>query len=489
VSEGSALRILFVSAELLPLATSGGLGDAVTGLARALARRGHEVRCALPAHRSALARWHESAVSSLRPGGAVHVNLGAQHVAGGWLRGELEPGLGVELFDAPALFDRPDLYGYGDDDARFVAFSRAAAYRAESLRPDVVVAHDWHGALAICVLRTALDRGANRGIAAVQVVHNNAYQGRFASQSMSLTGLPAELFHPEGLEAWGTLCLLKGGIGWADRIVAVSPTYAQEIQTSEFGEGLEGAYRARAHRLVGIANGIDAELFDPAKDPALPAPFDASHPSGKAACREAALAELGLETPPDGQFAVAIGRFAEQKGWDVLASALDDLVVAGVTVGILGDGDPSIAATVVAAAARHPTRVAVRFGFDDLLARRLYAGSDAVLVPSRFEPCGLVQMIAQRYGAVPVAHRVGGLADTIVDPGTRELARGTGILFSPLGIEPLVEAAGRVATLARDGRLAAVRRRLMRLDVSWERPAAAWEKLLEAAAREARARI
>jgi starch synthase len=305
---------------------------------------------------------------------------------------------------------------------------------------------------------------------------------------MAWTGLANDLYHPDGLEAWGALCLLKGGIGWADRIVAVSPTYAEEIQTPAFGEGLDGAYRARAHRVLGIANGIDTDRFDPAKDDALVAPFDARHLAGKRAAREAVLAELGLETPAPGRFLVAIGRFAVQKGWDVLADSLDALVARGACVALLGEGDPEIGDGVIAAAERHPGRVAVRVAFDDALARRLYAGGDAVLVPSRFEPCGLVQRIAQRYGTLPVAHRVGGLVDTLVDPGTRELARGTGILFSPLGVEALVEAADRVAALGDDQRLEAVQKRLLGLDVSWDKPAVQWEKMLTAVVREAQAR-
>jgi starch synthase len=317
---------------------------------------------------------------------------------------------------------------------------------------------------------------------------------------MALTGLPNELFHPEGVEAWGRLCLLKAGIHWADRIVAVSPTYAREIQTPEFGEGLEGVYRARAHRLCGVANGIDVHRFDPAHDAALPEPFGASHPAGKRRCREAMAKELGLLEPVPGRLCAAIGRFATQKGWDVLATALDQLVAEDCSVGLLGDGDPAIAARVQEAAARHPGRVAVRLGYDEALARRLYGGADCVIIPSRFEPCGLVQRIAQRYGALPVAHRVGGLADTIDDPEFEAAhfprkatasppRKSTGILFTPLTPPALANAVARVAHLGDTGKLEAIQRRLLRLDVSWAKPAARWEKILEAASYEARGRL
>jgi len=494
------LRILFASAELAPLAQSGGLGDAVSGLAHALASRGHDVTCVIPGYRSSFAGWATlQGATPLVDDGEVRVALPSGDLRGRWLRGLLAPGVSVCLLDAPALYDRPGLYGHPDDALRFIVFSRAVGYRCDFAHPDVLVSHDWHSALAICSLRTALDRGLNRAIGTVQVIHNNAYQGLFPREAMTLTGLASELFHPEGVEAWGRLCLLKGGIHWADRIVAVSPTYAEEIKTPEFGEGLEGAYRARAHRLCGITNGIDIHRFDPGHDPALPEPFDALQPAGKRRCREAISKELGLLEPGPGRLCVAIGRFARQKGWDVIADALDLLVAEDCSVGLLGDGELEIAQRVHEAAARHPGRVAVRVGYDEGLARRLYGGADCVLIPSRFEPCGLVQRIAQRYGAVPVAHRVGGLADTIADPefeAVHELQgpvapqrRATGILFEPLSAAALVDAVARVARLGDLGKLETLQRRLLRLDVSWAKPAALWEKILEIAAYEAKGRL
>ncbi|HVP28799.1 MAG TPA: glycogen/starch synthase [Myxococcota bacterium] len=493
------MKLLFAAAESAPLAQTGGLGDAVGGLARALGERGHSVTCCLPGYRSAWAAYERISAArgwpALEPAAEMRLTLPDRALAGTWWRATVSPGVAFELLELPLLYDRPGLYGFPDDALRFVAFARAAAHRAEVLRPDALVAHDWHAALAIALLRTSLDRGANRGIAGVQVVHNNAYQGRCPASLLPATGLAPELYHPDGVEAWGELCLLKAGIGWADRIVAVSPTYAREIQTAEFGEGLEGVYRSRAHRLSGIANGIDVERFDPARDDALPARYDAEKPEGKAACRRLVLAELGLAEPAPGRFLVAIGRLAAQKGWDVLADAVDGLVERGAALALLGDGEPALAARLRAAAARHPHHVVLRTGFDDALARRLYGGGDAVLVPSRFEPCGLVQRIAQRYGTLPVAHRVGGLADTIHDPGPKTAPRTparrrmTGVLFSPLDAEHLVEAAERVATLGARSELEDVQERLLRLDVSWRAPSADWEAVLVRACDEARARL
>jgi starch synthase len=457
---------------------TGGLGDAVAGLAAALAARGHAVTCLLPGWRGARggsdAAWTEAAVARGAQPGAGAAG------AGRWLAGRVGD-VRVELLDLPELFERESPYGGRDEGHRFVAFSRAAAARCAELAPDVLVAHDWHAALGVCVLHTLYGVGPARAIGSVQVVHNNAHQGRFPAALLAATGLPGELFRPEGLEFHGDVCLLKGGLAWADRIVAVSPSYARELTTPEQGEGLEGLYRYRAHRLTGIANGIDTREYDPAQDPALPAAFHRRELAGRARCREAVLAELGLAAPQPGRLLAAVGRLAVQKGWDVLADALPALVERGFAVALLGDGDPDIAARLRATARRFPRGVALRTGWDDALARRLYAGSDAVLVPSRFEPCGLVQLLAQRYGALPVAHRVGGLQDTIRHEET-------GVLFAPLTADALVAAAERAAALlARDG--ASLVRRLLGLDVSWRRPAVRWERALAAVAAEAAARV
>lgn len=477
------LRLHFAAAELAPLALSGGLGEAVAGLAAALAARGHELTCLLPAHRRAL---ESPALPPLTEAGAVRLAVpgGAGALAGRWLEGRLGA-LRVLLLDLPALYDRPRLYdgtaGAGEA-LRFVAFARAVAERAAAETPEVLVAHDWHAALALACLRTLHDFGAARAIGCVQVVHNSAYQGRFAASAMALTGLPPELFHPDALEFWGDLCLLKGGLVWADRIVTVSPTHAGELQTAAFGGGLEGLYRWRARRLVGIANGIDVERHDPATDAALAARYDAHYPKPKAACREALLGALGLATPAPGRLLGAIGRLAEQKGWDVLADAIPRLVEQGASLVLLGDGDALLAERLRAAAGRFPSRVAVVIGWDEGLARRIYAGADGMLVPSRFEPCGLVQLVAQRYGTLPVAHRVGGLADTIEDGVS-------GVLFEPLTPTAIAGAAERAALLVQEQGADKVARRLLALDVSWRAPAAAYETLLAAVAREARRRL
>ncbi len=494
------MHVMFVCSELAPLCQSGGLGDATSGLARALGALGHEVTVVVPGYRSALT---SGACPRLIDGGTVHLSLGARSFEGRFRCGTLFPGVEAALLDVPALFDRAGLYGedghdYPDNGLRFVALCKAAAYRAEAEHPDVLVAHDWHAGLTLAMLRTSLDRGQNRSIGTVQVVHNNAHQGRFPAELMGTTGLAPDLFHVDGLEAWGSLCMLKGGVMWADRIVAVSPRYARELQTHDFGEGLEGAYRARAHRLVGVVNGIDDTRFDPQNDAALPASFSADDLTGKARCRAALLSRCGLDEPPTGLLCVAVGRLAQQKGWDVIVRAADALIERGASLALLGDGSPAIAHALMDKHQRHPRRVFFHASYDDQLARQLYAGADVVLVPSRFEPCGLVQLIAQRYGTIPVAHATGGLVDTIHDPmaqpartGTDAFdpwRRATGVLFTPLSPENLVLAVERVRKLAESGRLPEVQKRLLQLDVSWDGPAQSWVALLQEVVADARKR-
>ena len=474
------LRIAFASWELAPLAQTGGLGDMASGLARALAARGHEITCILPAHRDVL---RHPACPALVPAGAVRIATPGAELIGRWLVGELS-GIRLQLLDRPALYDRPELYGAADvaEAQRYIALSRAAAEFAATMRPHVLVAHDWHAALALCALRTCHDFGAARGVGAVQVVHNNAFLGRFPAAAFAATGLPGELFHPDALEFWGDLALLKGGLAWADRIVAVSPNYAQEVQTPAFGEGIDGLYRFRARRLLGIANGIDTESHDPATDASLPARYGAEYPKPKGVCRKALLDATGLEAPQPGRLLAAVGRLAAQKGWDVLVAALAKLVDGGASLVLLGDGDPGLAARLREVAARFPKRVHVTIGWDDALARRIYAGADCVLAPSRFEPCGLVQLLGQRYGTLPIAHRVGGFVDTIEDGET-------GILFEALTPAAIAEAVDRAAALMQERGEVAVQRRLLSVDVSWATPAAAWERVFAAVAREAAQRI
>jgi starch synthase len=473
-----ALRVAFAASEYAPLLQTGGLGDAVAGLAGALAERGHELHCLLPGLGSL---WDDPIGRRLEPDAAEVACLPDGSERGRWWTAELD-GVHLHVLDVPSVRTRDALYGGLDEVPRFIAFSRGAAARVAAIVPDVFVAHDWHAALAICLLRTLHDMGPRRGIGVVQVLHNAAHTGICGESERWATGLPPELFQPDGVEFHGMLSLLKGGVVWADRIVAVSPRYAEEITTPAFGEGLDGLYRYRAHRLVGVANGIDTVRYDPSADPAIATPFGTRRPQGREECRVALLQEVGLELAPEGLLLGAIGRLVPQKGWDVLLEALPALVERGARLVLVGDGDASLAGQLAAAARHHPRSIVFRRGWDDAFARRVYAGTDAILVPSRFEPCGLVQLMAQRYGALPVAHAVGGLCDTIADEET-------GILFEPLSVDALVEAVERADRLIAERGRRAVAKALMRLDVSWRGPAKRWERILRRVADEAAARL
>ncbi len=473
--------MVFASWELAPLAQTGGLGDAVRGLATALVARGLAVTCILPAHRDVLRHPACPALTAAEP---VRIATPGREISGRWLTGVLDGGIHLRLLDLPALYDRAELYGPADaaEALRYIALSRATAEFAATARSQVLVAHDWHVALALCALRSRHDFGAARGVGTVQVVHNSAFLGRFPAAAFAATGLPDSLFHPDALEFWGDLSLLKGGIAYADRIVAVSKTYAEELQTPAFGEGLEGLYQFRRRRLLGIANGIDTALHDPATDAALPARYGGKYPKPKGICRKALLEATGLDEPEPGRLLMVVGRLAVQKGWDVLIAALPRLVEDGASLVLLGDGDPALARQLREAAARWPKRVHVTIGWDDAFARRSYAGADCVLAPSRYEPCGLVQLLGQRYATLPIARRVGGFVDTIADGET-------GILFDALTPDAIAAAVERAVRLFRLHGALGVQRHLLELDVSWDAPAAAWHRVIGIVASEAAQRI
>jgi starch synthase len=448
-------RVLFASSEFAPYAQTGGLGDAVAGLAHALAESDNDVSVVVPGHRRLLQAgldWqHHSPMRVRQAGGYVVGDIAVARVNRVTLYAFRTP-----MFDRHALYD-------GDDGVRYIAFSRAAAYLAEQLLPDVAVAHDWQAGLLPALLRTTLWRGKTRHIKTVQVVHNNAHQGRFPASCFALTGLAPDLFHPDAVESWGELNLLKAGLTTADRVVCVSPQYAREVQRGfgDGGEGLEGVYRVLdvEGRLSGIANGIDVARY-----PGLASDAD------KRIARASLLEETGLSpTVKDGGVIAMIGRMARQKGWDILLDAVDALIARGCVVAMLGDGDSEMAKLAVRKQQAHPGRVWFYEGFNEAVSRRLYAGADAIVVPSRFEPCGLVQLIAQKHRTIPIGHATGGLVDTIVDGET-------GFLFSPLHSDALVAACDRQLALSSTARRAFADR-IGGLDVSFAAQVPRWQAL------------
>lgn len=458
------MRILHAAAELFPILRTGGLGDVVAALPPAQRRLGLDARLVLPAYPAVRA-----AVADLHEVGRLDGLLGVERV--GILRGTV-PGslLPVYALDAPALFDRPgspyqapDGAEWPDNALRFGLLARAAALLARGQgdpgwQADLLHAHDWHAGLAPAYLKLLPDPGP--APASVLTVHNLAYQGLFPPESLAALGLPEAAFTIDGVEFWGRLSFLKAGLAYADRVTTVSPTYAREIATPALGAGLEGIIARRGAEVSGILNGVDDEVWDPARDPAIAERFDAGRLEHRAANRTALIARMGLASPPGPLYGV-VSRLTEQKGLDLLIDALPTLVAGGGGLVLLGSGDAALEAAFAAAARARPDRIAVTVRYDDALAHRIMAGCDAVLVPSRFEPCGLVQLYALRYGAVPVVRRTGGLADTVVDAVSPaiEQGRATGILFDRPLASDLAGALERCAFLFRD---AAAWRRLQR---------------------------
>jgi starch synthase len=471
------LRVLLVASEASPFAKTGGLGDVAAALPRALRALGHDVRVLMPRYRGV--ERHAPGIRTVVP--RVEVPIGDRLVEGALLGTETAAGVPVYFLQQDHYFDRDGLYGAGDGDyadnsERFVFFCRGAlealialdGQEREAWRPQIVHANDWQTGLIAVYLRTLYrDHPALRSVATVFTIHNLAYQGVFWHHDMPMTGLGWDVFTPAGLEFYGKLNFLKGGLVFSDVLTTVSRTYAAEIRTAEFGNGLEGVLEERAQDLHGVVNGIDYEHWNPAKDPALPRPYSAGEPEGRAACCLALRHELGLDEG-SGPLVAMVTRLAGQKGLDLVLAGLPGMLDAGWRVALLGSGEVGLEEAWTEAAARHPGRVAARIGYDPELASRMYAGADCLLMPSRYEPCGLSQLIALRYGAVPVVRRTGGLADTVTefDPARRT---GTGFLFDAPEPQALLDAVRRAAAVfARPDLWGALVRNAMTEDFSWD---------------------
>ena len=477
------MRVAMLAPEAHPYAKTGGLGDVLGALPGALAAAGVEVTLCLPAYRSVLRRL-PSAEATLRLLVPVASRMEPAEIVP--VPGPTVP---TVLVRADRYFDRDALYGppggdYPDNAERFAFFCRAALEWLRRLDPppDVLHVHDWQAALAPAFLRgTAPLYPELAAVRTLLTVHNLAYQGRFGSDAWPLLNLDPRYFAPDWLEFYGQVNFLKAGLVFSEGITTVSPRYAAEIQTPDFGEGLDGVLRARAGRLVGILNGVDYDVWNPATDAYLAARYDAADLRGKARCKAALQAELGLAVRADLPLLAIVSRLAEQKGFEVLGHALPRLLATvEVQLAILGSGDERYETQLRALAGAFPRRVALRIEFNEPLAHRIEAGGDVFLMPSRFEPCGLNQLYSLRYGTVPVVHATGGLDDTVIefDPvaGT-----GTGFKFTPYTVEAFLAAVGRALRLHADP---AAWQRLMRngmaQDFSWHRAALAYARLYAA---------
>jgi starch synthase len=483
-------NVVMAASEALPFGKAGGLGDAVPALARALSRIGMRVRLFLPHYERFVDRRAELRPSPL---GEVPVPLGDETEIARFLEARL-PGSEVEvvlvgcarLFDRDGLYDDPETgTGYPDNGLRYAFFQRAVveALRQGEFRPDVVHVHDNQAALIPLMLRSDPSH-PDRDAGTVLTIHNLGYQGIYGKELLPALGLPPHLARPMApLEFHGSLNMLKGGIVHADRITTVSPRYASEILTPEFGCGLEGVLREREGDVVGILNGVDYEQWDPRHDPHLPAAYGPDSPDRKADCQKELLRELDLRWATDRVPVLGfIGRLTEQKGVDLLAAILDRLLERSVRVVLLGTGNKMLEERLAAAAKRHPTKMAAVLRYDEGLAHRITAGADVFLMPSMYEPCGLNQMYALRYGTLPLVRETGGLADTIRDLDD-DPADGNGFVFH----EPTPRA--MLGTILRALDLRERRpeawdeavRRAMTEDNSWDRSATAYRKAYDAA--------
>lgn len=467
-------RVLSVASECVPLVKTGGLADVAGALPAALAPLGWDMRVLMPAYRSLrprIADWPEVWREEGLWGGAGIVRQGVVE------------GVTVLALDAPHLFDREGgPYGgphgdWWDNPQRFAALSWVAARIArEGLadwKPDVLHAHDWQAGLAPAYLAF----GGAGGVGTVITIHNIAFQGWAPSTLLGELRLPRSEFHPGALEYYGGLSMLKAGLVTADRVTTVSPHYAEELMRPEFGMGLQGVIAARAAEgaVSGILNGVDTAAWSPETGPH---PFSARSMKGKAEARAALCDEFGLGVP--GPLAILVSRLTDQKGIDILPAAVPDFIAGGGGLLVLGSGDPALEAAMQALVTRFPGRVAVRIGYDEALSRRMFAGGDAVLVPSRFEPCGLTQMYGLRFGTLPVVSAVGGLSDTVIDASPAALAAGvaTGVVFHPVDALGLGQALRRLLALHADRTVwTALQKNAMRQPLGWETSAAAYAAL------------
>ena len=485
----SPLKLLMVASEAAPFAKTGGLADVVGSLPTALHALGHDVRLIIPWYRSV-----RKAIGNLRAGRKkIAVPMGGRVYQLSWRTGENQ-GVPVYFLDFPEFYDRQGLYGergqdYPDNAERFGLLSRAALELARQIgfAPDVIHAHDWQAGLVPVYLHRHLWRDPFfAGTGSLFSIHNLGYQGVFPLESARLLDLDDSLTGPDGLEYYGQISLLKGGIGFASHVNTVSPTYCREIQTPQQGMGLDGLLRSRGDHLHGLLNGLDGKLWSPVHDGALANNYSAKKLSGKKECKKQLQKELGLKLAPKTPIVAMVTRLDSQKGIELVLESWDRLMRPDLQLVILGTGNIDFEHRLAEAASYYPGKAAVILQFDDALSRRIYAGSDMYLMPSRYEPCGLGQLIALRYGSVPVVHATGGLADTITDP--LDPARpANGFVFHEYRHDSLLECLARaLETYAKTDAWRTIMLQGMNQDMSWQQAAGDYVNLYRMCTRESR---
>lgn len=480
------MKVLSVTSEMYPLIKTGGLADVAGALPAALGHHGCRVTTLLPGYPAVMKRVEKARTAKRYP-----------HLFGADARVFRTQYEGRDLFilDAPALFDREggpylDMAGHDwtDNWRRFAALSAVgadiAAGGVRGYKADIVHAHDWQAALTLAYLR----QGPGEPVPGVLTIHNLAFQGRFEPGIFGALGLPDSAFAMDGVEYYGGVGYLKAGIQYAQAVTTVSPSYAREITTSEWGMGLDGLLRARGSALHGIVNGIDTDEWDPATDHALSARFTGKTVGARRRNRIAVERSFGLDHD-DALLVTIVSRLTWQKGMDIVAGCLDAIAGMGIKIALLGTGDAAIEGQLLAAAARHRGRIGTKLTYDERLSHIVQGGADAIIIPSRTEPCGLTQLYGLRYGCVPIVTRTGGLADTVIDANEAALGAGvaTGLQFGPgLDRDGLLAVLARAQALYRDKELwANIQRAGMRADFSWDRSAgryaALFRQLVEAA--------
>ncbi len=475
------MRILFVASEGLPFSKTGGLADVVEALPKALVAQGHEVAVVLPLYRGT------KTVSNVIPSLTIPLGNRLRFPAIG--DGTLVSGVRYFFVDDPAYFDREGVYGgpagdYADNAERYSELCRAAIEISKHVWPaDVFHCHDWQTGLVPVLLRTSYsDDPMVKDLPVVFTIHNMGYHGLFRRFAMARAGIPEAVFNPGGLEFYGDVNYLKGGLVFSDYLTTVSPRYAQEIQTPEYGYGLEGVVRSRGDRVVGILNGVDYAVWNPAKDTFLATRYSAKDLAGKQACKQDLLQVFGLST--DNLHRALLGivsRFADQKGFDLIADRAHEVLREDVMLVVLGTGDRRYEDLFRALASAYPGRVGYKFAYDNALAHKVEAGSDIFLMPSRYEPCGLNQIYSLKYGTVPVVRATGGLDDTVenfdVEHGT-----GTGFKFHEYTGAAFLYAVKQALQHYNDERIwKRIQLNGMAKDFSWKNSAAQYAKIYEAA--------
>jgi len=469
------MKVAFLASEVIPYAKTGGLADVAGALPKFLAAQGAEVRVYMPYYREVAKKGLP--LETVLADASLDLNGGP---LGYRVLAHRAAGVTICFIDRPEFYDRDQLYGtpagdFPDNGERFAFFARAAleTMKAMGFAPDVIHGHDWQAALAFAYLRHVYAGEAFFGrTRTLFTIHNLAYQGLFDKDVLGRVGLPVSLFNMNDLEFYGRVNALKAGILYASAVTTVSPRYSREIQTPEFGCGLDGLLRARAGVLHGILNGVDYTDWDPATDRLIPRTFGPADLSGKKACRDALAREFGLAAPAGQPVVGMVTRLAGQKGLDIVCDALDALLGLGLTFVILGTGDQKIQDFLLAAQKKNPDQIGLKIAFDERIAHTIYAGSDAFLIPSRYEPCGLTQMYAMKYGTVPIVRATGGLDDSVQEYDART-GTGNGFKFVAPEPGPLVEAAARAAAaFKRPNEWRTLVGNAMAADFSWERSAA-----------------